>query len=102
MPPVPREGQSRSLLGHLHSGHLAGETTYRRPYSSRPGHTFQVADLTLTVRPLLVRVHFMRRKKVRSVLGSLVFLEPEGSHRERRRGERKGGEGTLGLLSVQY
>lgn len=39
--------------------------------------TFHVADLTLTVRPLLVRVHFIRRKKVRSVFGSLAFLEPE-------------------------
>ncbi len=39
--------------------------------------TFHVADLTLTVRPLLVRVHFIRRKKLRSVFGSLAFLEPE-------------------------
>lgn len=39
--------------------------------------TFHVADLTLTVRPLLVRVHFIRRKKLLSVFGSLAFLEPE-------------------------
>lgn len=39
--------------------------------------TFHVADLTLTVRPLLVRVHFIRRKKLRSVFVSLAFLEPE-------------------------
>lgn len=39
--------------------------------------TFQVADLTLTVRPLLVSVHFIRMKKLRSVLGSLAFLDPE-------------------------
>lgn len=42
-----------------------------------PQPTFHVADLTLTVRPLLVRVHFIRRKKLRSVFGSLDFLEPE-------------------------
>lgn len=42
-----------------------------------PLPTFHVADLTLTVRPLLVSVHFIRRKKLRSVFGSLDFLEPE-------------------------
>lgn len=36
--------------------------------------TFQPADLRLTVRPLLVTVHFIRMKKSRSVLSSLPFL----------------------------
>lgn len=44
---------------------------------SVPVVTFHVADFTLTVRPLLVRVHFIRRKKLLSVFGSLAFLEPE-------------------------
>ena len=47
----------------------------------------------------------MRRKKLRSVLGSLVLvLMPEGSHREPRRGERKGDDGALGpwAVSAQY
>lgn len=39
--------------------------------------TFHVADLTLTVRPLLVSVHFIRRKKLRSGFGSFAFLEPK-------------------------
>lgn len=37
--------------------------------------TFHVADLILTVRPLLVSVHFIRRKKLRSVFCSLVLLD---------------------------
>lgn len=36
--------------------------------------TFQLADLRLTVRPLLVTVHFILMKKSRSVLSSLPFL----------------------------
>ncbi len=45
--------------------------------SFRQHLTFHVADLILTVRPLLVRVHFIRRKKLRSVFCSLVFLDPK-------------------------
>ena len=47
--------------------------------------TFHVADFTLTVRPLLVRVHFIRRKKLRSVFGSLAFLEPEMTAQHERK-----------------
>lgn len=36
--------------------------------------TFQLADLRLTVRPLLVTVHFIRMKKSRLVLCSLLFF----------------------------
>ena len=36
--------------------------------------TFQLADLSLTVRPLLVTVHFILMKKSRSVHSSLPFL----------------------------
>lgn len=36
--------------------------------------TFQLADLRLTVRPLLVTVHFILMKKSMSVLSSLPFL----------------------------
>lgn len=43
-----------------------------------------MADFTLTVRPRLVSVHFIRRKKLRSVLGSLTFLEPDGTKREKK------------------
>lgn len=40
--------------------------------------TFQVADLRLTVRPLLVTVHFILMKKSRSVDMSLLFFpKPE-------------------------
>jgi hypothetical protein len=44
-----------------------------------------VDDLTLTVRPLLVRVHFIRRKKLRSVFGPLDFLEVPDQAEERER-----------------
>lgn len=36
--------------------------------------TFQLADFRLTVRPLLVTVHFILMKKSRSVLSSFPFL----------------------------
>lgn len=45
--------------------------------------TFQLADLRLTVRPLVVTVHFILMKKSRSVLSSLPFLPkpPPGTHK---------------------
>lgn len=43
--------------------------------------TFQVADLRLTVRPLVVRVLFMRNEKLRSVFTS-AFLEKPGDSRD--------------------
>lgn len=36
--------------------------------------TFQLADLRLTVRPLVVTVHFILMKKSLSLLSSLPFL----------------------------
>lgn len=59
----PRGASRRGLSGH-------------RPLCCP---TFQVADLRLTVRPLLVTVHFILMKKSRSVDMSLIFfpkLEP--------------------------
>lgn len=48
--------------------------------------TFQLADLRLTVRPLLVTVHFILMKKSRSVLSSLPFLPKPlpGKHTQSR------------------
>lgn len=43
------------------------------PYSR--SLTFHVADFIFTVLPRLVRVHFIRRKKLRSVICSLPFFD---------------------------
>lgn len=50
--------------------------------------TFQLADFRLTVRPLLVTVHFILMKKSRSVNSSLPFLRLllPGKHRITRSG----------------
>lgn len=67
---------------------VSGEGT---PTQARCHPTFQVADLRLTVRPLLVTVHFILMKKSRSVDRSLLFFpkpEPGQGRVERTAGLR--------------
>lgn len=75
--------ESAQTHGHRHLNSVSKHSFYNKIGTLKNtsivplSRTFHVADLTLTVRPLLVRVHFIRRKKLLSVFGSLAFLEPE-------------------------
>lgn len=66
------------MEGQVWAERLRGGGTPRTPTQAWHHPTFQVADLRLTVRPLLVTVHFILMKKSRSVDISLLFFpKPE-------------------------
>ncbi len=73
---VPGKANDRGKL-YTGCGYQNISESEKTLLSFRQHLTFHVADLILTVRPLLVRVHFIRRKKLRSVFCSLVFLDPK-------------------------